>query len=88
MHDSIVKALDYTYKRYLNKTEYVINNLNAWDFVDKFKIPANDYWEHCGGKFNGYTTAMYYDALIRLAIVEIFLVILNLQTDILSFLRK
>lgn len=70
MHESISKALEYTYNRYFDKEANVIKNLHSWDFNDKYNIPQNDYWEHSGGKYNGYTTAMYYDAICKLAVVE------------------
>lgn len=69
MYPSAEMALAYTYEAYVDPETCVIRNLNDWDFVSKFNIPANDYWEHGGGKYNGYSTALYYDALCRMAVL-------------------
>ena len=70
MVESAERALEYMWNKFVDQEKCVVKNINDWDFTSKFNIPYNDYWEHCGGKYNGYATAMYYDALSRLAVLE------------------
>lgn len=65
IQSSARKALYAQEKMYIKKGVYVCVNLTTSDTLN-----PNDYWEHNSGKYNGYTTPMYYQALIRWAEIE------------------
>ncbi|MBE7066628.1 MAG: hypothetical protein E7385_03645 [Ruminococcaceae bacterium] len=59
------KALAAQKKMYIRDDVYVCVNLTTTQTLN-----PNDYWEHNSGKYNGYTTPMYYQALVRWAEIE------------------
>lgn len=65
MRESAEMALAAQENMYISGGVYICRNLSNSESIN-----ANDYWEHNSGKYNGYTTPMYYQALIRLAEVE------------------
>lgn len=62
---SVEKALYAQEKMYIKDDVYICVNLNTKENTNR-----NDYWEHNKGRYNGYTTPMYYQALTRWAEIE------------------
>ncbi len=65
LRDSVRQALAAQKAMYIKDDVYLCVNLATSE-----KLNANDYWEHNSGKYNGYTTPMYYQALVRWAEIE------------------
>lgn len=65
MRKSAEKALEAQVNMYISDNVYLCKNLTVNN-----KINPNDYWEHNSGKYNGYTTPMFYQALMRFAEIE------------------
>jgi len=68
MRESVHKALAYERSFYLDESVYLLKNVHPYN--PALRETHNDYWEKSVGKYNGYTTVMYYDALMSWAAVE------------------
>lgn len=62
MKISVEKSLDYIISTYLVRNSYTGD--------DQYLGPYNDYWEKSRGTYNGYTSVMLYEALVRWAELE------------------
>jgi hypothetical protein len=60
MVESCIKALESQEKMYLDGKVWLCKNL-----VTENELNMNDYWEHTAGMYNGYTSAMYYETLVK-----------------------
>lgn len=68
MRESIEMAMQAQYDMYYDTEKHVCRNSETGDY--ELAGPHNEYWEKSRGDYNGYTTAMYYEALQNMALAE------------------
>ncbi|HEY0827744.1 MAG TPA: hypothetical protein VGE40_06595, partial [Bacilli bacterium] len=68
MKGAVEGGLDYVINNYMNTTTKLMTNIRNTDDT----IYDNDYWESSTGTYNGYASALFYDALVQWAKLERF----------------